>query len=66
MTSCTVSLFMPLISAPLLKVESQVNLDMDLSSVVQDELIPETRQELSSVRGSVLEAPPPGNTPLLI
>jgi len=39
MTSCNVSLFIPLLSAPLIKVESVVHLDMAVAPSVNEELL---------------------------
>lgn len=66
MTSCSVSLFVPLISAPLIKVESTVHLDIALAPYVSNEII-ESQQHVDHVIFiDIAEAPPPDYLPLLI
>ncbi len=45
LTSCNISLFIPLVSAPLIKVESNIQLDITLFSPVSDALI-ESQQSI--------------------
>jgi hypothetical protein len=66
MTSCSVKLILPLVSAPLIKAETSVQLELD-------HLIPETDVRLFSLGTQIansifliLEAPPPSYSPLLI
>ena len=66
MTSCNVTLFIPLISAPLIKVESHVDLDIAAVPVLHSEMMPEQFRLISSNLDHVQEAPPPDQTPLLI
>ena len=66
MTSCSVSLFVPLISAPLLKVESNVQLDICLAPASHEQILKFQARADDSDIGIVLEAPPPDKTPLLI
>jgi len=66
MTSCNVSLFIPLISAPLIKVESNIQLDIDTAPQMHSELLPEQLQINSTNLDHFEEAPPPDHTPLLI
>ena len=66
MTSCEVSIFIPLISAPLIKIESHVQFEI-AATPAQANIVPD-RQNRLDVPGSALiqEAPPPGYFPLLI
>lgn len=66
MTSCSVKLILPLISAPLIKAETNVSFEFD-------HLIPDTDvrvlfQEIQVAKSVllILEAPPPSYSPLLI
>ncbi len=66
MTSCSVSLFMPLISAPLIKVDSNFQMDLDdclpqVHEVLLSDQHIEVAQDISYSHGS-----PPSLTPLLI
>ena len=66
MTSCNISLFVPLISAPLIKVESIVQLDVALVSLVSNETINCEQHPESDVLSNISESPPPQYLPLLI
>ncbi len=66
MTSCNMSMFIPLVSAPLIKVESNVQLDVALNQTVSTEL--SNMEQHVDVPIVMLhdETAPPGNLPLLI
>jgi len=66
MTSCNVTLFIPLISAPLIKVESHIDLDIASAPVLHSEIILEQFWFNSSNLDQIQEALPPDQTPLLI
>ncbi len=66
MTSCNVTLFIPLISAPLIKVESHIDLDIALDPPLHSETIQEQFRFISTNLDLFQEAPPPDQTPLLI
>ena len=66
MTSCNVSMFIPLISAPLIKVESHVELDIELNPVVGDEFYKDQQHIDSFELTALLEAPSSEHFPLLI
>ncbi len=66
MSSCNMTLFVPLISAPLIKVESNTSLDIAFAGPLQMEVLPE-RSLISTINvDHFQEAPPPDHTPLLI
>lgn len=66
MTSCNMSLFVPLISAPLLKVESNIQLDMvQIAPTTGDNLV--YQQDYGFDDHVILtDLSPPGFFPLLI
>jgi len=66
MTSCNVTLFIPLISAPLIKVDSNIDLDIASAPQLHSEIILEQFRFTSTHLDHFLEAPPPDHTPLLI
>ncbi|MBC8375844.1 MAG: hypothetical protein H8E26_07340 [FCB group bacterium] len=66
MTSCNVTLFVPLISAPLIKVESNISLDIASAPMLYMEVLPEQSQVNTTNLDHFQEAPPPDHTPLLI
>ncbi|MBT4034032.1 MAG: hypothetical protein HOB84_15245 [Candidatus Marinimicrobia bacterium] len=66
MTSCNVTLFVPLISAPLIKVDSNISLDIASAPVLHIEVLPEQFQVNSTNPDHFQVAPPPDHTPLLI
>ncbi|MCF7826440.1 MAG: hypothetical protein K9M55_00825 [Candidatus Marinimicrobia bacterium] len=66
MTSCNVTLFIPLISAPLIKVESNVHLDMTTTPRVSFDILPDQFQFSVDELLFQQKAPPPVHTPLLI
>jgi len=66
MTSCNVTLFVPLISAPLIKVESNISLDIASAPMLHMEVLPEQSQVSNTNLDHFQEAPPPDHTPLLI
>lgn len=66
MTSCSIILFLPLVSAPLIKVETAMQ-DLKASLTVQaDPLMMGELQSITHDPLPILKAPPPGNFPLLI
>ena len=66
MTSCNMSLFIPLVTAPLIKVESNIQLDISLSSPSPDEVSEDENEfELLDIT-TLADLPPPGYFPLLI
>jgi len=66
MTSCNVTLFIPLLSAPLIKVESNIDLDIAAFPIVTGEVLAVQYRFSSTNLNLVQEAPPPDQTPLLI
>lgn len=66
MTSCSASLFLPLISAPLLKVESTVQLDAFVLTLLPEPAMLSQIMALPQGLDVILEAPPPTFLPLLI
>lgn len=66
MTSCSVTLFVPLISAPLIKVDHTVDDDIAVSSATSGgSCHAENSHDLADV-SALLEAHPPPYSPLLI
>ena len=59
MTSCSVSLFIPLISAPLIKIDSNIQLDMDLAPTVIEVLPLSQQRSVIANIDALREAPPP-------
>jgi len=66
MTSCNMSMFIPLVSAPLIKVESNVQLDVALDQPVSNELSNVEQHVDAPIVMLHKETAPPGNLPLLI
>lgn len=66
MTSCSISMFMPLISAPLVKVNSVIQLDASTFSEQIDADISSQKHEKQDEYFALLHAPPPQYLPLLI
>ena len=66
MTSCNVTLFIPLISAPLIKVDSQIDLDIALAPALHNEIMFENFRFNLTNLDHFQVAPPPDQTPLLI
>ncbi|NQV15218.1 hypothetical protein HQ531_07150 [bacterium] len=66
MTSCNVSMFMPLMSAPLVKVNSAVQLDISTFSTMIATETPSHKQVNLNKLLTIQEAPPPQYLPLLI
>lgn len=66
MTSCNVSMFIPLVSAPLIKVVSNVDLDMMRVETLANESLSSQTLNIVPELIQVDETSPPGNTPLLI
>jgi len=66
MTSCNTSMFIPLLTAPLIKVESNIQLDMAALELAADEII-EDQQDVELIDlAAVDDLSPPAYTPLLI
>lgn len=66
MTSCNTTVFVPLISAPLIKVESNVHMDIALNPVISGETFGSQEQVNLTSFVPISEAPPPLYLPLLI
>ncbi len=66
MTSCSVIMFIPLISAPLIKVESNIQLDMAFAPELEIDVISTQQNLIVSESFALREATPPDQTPLLI
>ncbi len=66
MTSCSVKLILPLVSAPLIKAESNVHLDMERHIPESDFPFMTREIRLNECFYLVLEATPPSYAPLLI
>lgn len=66
MTSCNMSMFIPLVSAPLIKVDSNVQLDITLNQTVSNEMPSAEQQVVPPIVMAHAESSPQGNLPLLI
>ncbi len=66
MASCDIALFMPLISASLIKVESNIELEMAPTPILISEIPRDQNLSDSYSMSAFPEAHPPGYFPLLI
>ena len=66
MTSCNIAMFIPMVSATLIKVDSNVQLDMMVAEPVANETLNSQKYLVSPEITLLDETAPPGNLPLLI